>query len=63
MKPRRNTRRPLGELVFGYLDGALSAGEVPRLNEALKRNARLRKEFAGLLLQQELLRELGLEER
>lgn len=57
-----NKRLSTLRLGFDYLNGNLPATGTRLLNEALKRDGRLRKDLARLVLMEELLRELGREE-
>jgi hypothetical protein len=73
MRPRRIIRSldPCGcdkrpnstELMLRYLDGSLSAEHVQRLDEQLRRDPRLRKQFARLLLAEQQLEEIAQERR
>ena len=50
------------ELELRYLDDSLSEEAVARLDGQLRRDPRMREQFAIMLLNKELLREIGREE-
>jgi serine/threonine protein kinase len=50
---------PLADLLPAYLDGHVSGDRLAILSERLKHDGRLRRELATILLQEELLREIG----